>query len=266
MGHHRPLGHRAHPVPRLWRSRGRHIRRGGPHACAHQHARRADVGEGNGAADDDRAVRAAARHVVECGDAAAARDRSVLVQRAQSAVPDGQSGRVQPVLDADVHRARREPHAGVPSGGASHRHRGRARHPRARRAGDRARSQTGVPRVSALREQHVHVYRRLPAVGQRRRHGAPEQHGADLLQLTAHQPARSARHDLARVLSLVEHRANPPAVARAVQPRRGEHLGRTVARRRIHQLLRRVGHEAQRPCPRARLRARHGRGHRHRHQ
>ena len=50
--------------------------------------------------------------------------------------------------------------------------------------------------------------------------------------LDSHQPPRSARHDLARVLSLVERRAHPPAVARAVQSRRREHLRRAVARRK----------------------------------
>ena len=46
------------------------------------------------------------------------------------------------------------------------------------------------------------------------------------------QRARRARHGLARVLSRLERRAHPSEVARAVQFRGREHVGRAVARRR----------------------------------
>ena len=74
---------------------------------------------------------------------------------------------------------------------------------------------------------------------------------ADLVQFHPHQPPGLLEHDLARVLSLVERRAHPPAVARAVQSRRGEHVRRAVARRRVHQLLRPAGPAARRPHHRA---------------
>ena len=53
-----------------------------------------------------------AGHVVERGDAAPARPRCAYVQRAESAVPDGQPGRVQRVRAAHVHGARRSRDAG----------------------------------------------------------------------------------------------------------------------------------------------------------
>ena len=122
VGHHRSFRHRARAVPRLRRPCGRHLPRDRQHTRAHQHAGGADVGAGHGAEDDDGAVRAAAGNIVERCDPAAVGHRRLLVQRAQPSVPDGQPGRIQPVLDAYVHRARREPHAGLPSGGASRRH------------------------------------------------------------------------------------------------------------------------------------------------
>ena len=145
VGRHWSLGHSARAVPRVWRSSRRHPPRDRQHTRAHQHAGGADVGAWYGTADDDRAIRPAARNVVERCDAAHARHRRLLVQRAESPVPDGQPGRVQPVLIADLHRPRREPHAGLPSGGASHGHGRRARRPHARRPGHRPGSQAGVP-------------------------------------------------------------------------------------------------------------------------
>ena len=60
-----------------------------------------------------------------------------------------------------------------------------------------------------------------------------------------------ARHRVARVLPLLERRADPPEDARAVQLRRGEHLGRAVAGRRVHAVLRPADHGARRACRRA---------------
>jgi hypothetical protein len=47
-----------------------------------------------------------------------------------------------------------------------------------------------------------------------------------------------ARHGVARVLPRLERRADPAAEPRAVQLRGSEHVGRAVARRGVHELLR----------------------------
>ena len=80
--------------------------------------------------------------------------------------------------------------------------------------------------------------------GRRRRHGTSQQHGgggAGLVQESARRAA-GARHRLARVLSRLERRADPAEIARAVQLRRGQHVGRAVDRRRLHPVLRRARH------------------------
>ena len=74
----------------------------------------------------------------------------------------------------------------------------RRRRVRRGRREDRQRGGGGIRRVSRLRHRHLHVPRRLRAVGRRRRHGAPQQHGravADLVQ----ESAGSARACSARV-------------------------------------------------------------------
>ena len=99
-----------------------------------------------------------------------------------------------------------------------------------------------VRRVSGVRARVLHVPRRLRALGWRRRDGAPEQHGRRRARVAAHarHGRRRARHGIARVLPRVERRAHPAEDARAVQFRGGEHLGRAVARRRVHAVLRRL--------------------------
>ena len=65
-------------------------------------------------------------------------------------------------------------------------------------------------RAAAVRDQHLHVPERLPAVGERRRHGASQQHVADQLRRAA-QPAAApgpAGHRVARVLPRLEHGAH----------------------------------------------------------
>ena len=95
--------------------------------------------------------------------------------------------------------------------------------------------------------RHLHVPRRLRAVGRRRRHGASQQHGRRRRGLDASgRRAQRARHRVARVLPRVERRAHPPEDARAVQFRGREHVGRAVARRRLHAVLRRPDHGARR--------------------
>ena len=198
-------------------------------------------------------------------DAAAAWRRSVHVHRAEPAVPDGQPDGGQRVQSADVHARRRAAIAGRPPGRAPHGNRRGARRLRPRRRADRARSRPRLRRVPGVRGQHLHVHRRLPAVGERRRHGASQQHDRHEPELHPHQPPRSARHHLARVLPFVERRAHPPAFARAVQFRRRQHVGRAVAGGGLHQLLRSARDAARRPERGRRLHRGHGRGHQRRH-
>ena len=161
----------------LWRPRGRHLPRHRQHACAHQHAGRADVGARPRAARRDRALRAAARLVVAGRDAAAAGRGSVHVYRAEPPVPDGQSDGAQRLQRAHASRSpacRATRSSGSPCitqgtdaeldsfAGDVQKVVREARHVFRR-----------VPRV---RGQHLHVHRRLPAIGERRRHGAPQQH------------------------------------------------------------------------------------------
>ena len=58
--------------------------------------------------------------------------------------------------------------------------------------------------------------------------------------------ARPARHRRARVLPLLERRAHPAAGPRAVRFRSREHVGRAVAGRRLHAVLRSAGAAARR--------------------
>ena len=138
--------------------------------------------------------------------------------------------------------------AHIPDCAAPRRHRRRGRRPRQGRRAHRPRGDGGLRRVPAIREQHLHVSRRLPAVGERRRHGTSQQHRA-VEQRRAPQ-SRSAkqpsRHGGARVLPLVEHGAHSLERPRAVQLRRGRRLRRAVAGRGLHQLLRRADHAARR--------------------
>ena len=90
----------------------------------------------------------------------------------------------------------------------------------------------------AVRGQHLHVHRRLPAVGQRRRHGASQQHGPHLVVARF---APAALDLLDTVAHEFFHRGTSSASARSRSSRStrgGEHVGRAVARRRLHQLLR----------------------------
>ena len=63
-----------------------------------------------------------------------------------------------------------------------------------------------------VRNGHLHVPRRLRAVGRRRRHGASQQHGRRGARRRSESAggARRARHRVARVLPLLERRAYPP--------------------------------------------------------
>ena len=155
-------------------------------------------------------------------------DRSLDVYRAEPAVPDGQSDGAQRLHAAIVHGQQsgrqgiHDSHGGPP-----------------RRRSDPAIDEyaAGAEKIvneaaavfgefPAVRHRHLHVPRRLRAVGRRRRHGASQQHGRgvrDVVQESTGR-ARGARHRVARVLPLLERRADPPEDARAVQLRRGQHL------------------------------------------
>ena len=138
------------------------------------------------------------------------------VHRAEPAVPDGQPVGVRAGRDAPVHRRR----AHVPVRAAPHRHRRRARRLRQGRREDRPRRKArSYGEFPALRAGPLHVPRRLPAVRQRRRHGASQQHGDDRRRHRSRRRARPARHGRARVLPLLERRAHPAEGARAVRLR-----------------------------------------------
>ena len=144
-------------------------------------------------------------------DAALSHRRRPDLHRAEPAVPARQPRRARGADAARVqrHRARR-PRRALPHRAAPHRlgcRRGRAG---GGRAESRARAGRRLRRVSGLRAGHVHVPARLSAVGRRRRHGAPEQHGhhQPALDGERHAAAGGARDDLARAVSRLERRAH----------------------------------------------------------
>ena len=100
--------------------------------------------------------------------------------RAEPAVPDGQPDRVRSGVDASVRRSIGHTFRFV---AAPHGH-GR----RARRASSQTSRRSFVAGAASLRRVPdyepgaLHVPRRLPALGQRRRHGAPQQHGHHLVE------------------------------------------------------------------------------------
>ena len=95
----------------------------------------------------------------------------------------------------------------------------------------------------------------LPWAG-RRRHGASQQHVADELGCVEQSATavRHSRHRRARVRPRVEHGAPAFGRHRAVRFRRSRHERRPVARRRLHELFRRLDpasrrlHEPRRVC------------------
>src|SRR5206468_3714636 len=87
---------------------------------------------------------------------------------------------------------------------------------------DRAAGRRDLRRVSRLRARLLHVSRRLPAVRERRRHGASQQHRDERVRDDCERPHRPARHGGARVLPLLERGAHPPEGARAIRFRSRE--------------------------------------------
>ena len=126
-------------------------------------------------------------------------ERSARLHRAEHPLPDGQPHRLQQLHAADVHGGRwaeaEWPAADVPHRADARRHRGGSRRVREGRRAHRPRGDSDLRRAAEFRDQHLYVPERLPAVGQRRRHGASQQHVADQLR------ARCAIRSSARAFS-----------------------------------------------------------------
>ena len=171
--------HRPRPLPAVCRPRRRHVLGRRRHARAPERAGDLRLGAVADRDADPRSLHAAARTHLARLHAAVPDRRSADVHGAEPAVLHGLAGRVQRARGARVHRrAGRWRRAGAhPAGRAPPRHRRAAR--RVRRDGreDRPRTGRGLRRAGAVRRRHVHVPDGLPAVGRRRRHGAPQQHG-----------------------------------------------------------------------------------------
>ena len=170
------------------------------------------------------------------GDAAAPGLVAARVHGAEPAVPDGQPVGVRAGRDPSVHRRRRARSA------SSLHHTGTdAELDGFVKDVEKIVRQEGAiyGEYPGLRAGLLHVSRRLPAVGERRRHGAPQQHRDDLAPVRSPAAARqSARHGRARVLPLLERRAHPAARPRAVRLRSRQPVGRALARGRLHAVLR----------------------------
>ncbi len=216
MERHRARWSRAGDVPDLRRRRRRHLSRDRQHARAHQHAGGADVGARPGSTARHRAVRRACRCQLARRYTAIARQHPVHVHGAEPAVPDGQPHRIQRLQPADAHHRGRARLAGRAPRRASHGHGRGARRLCPRRGAHRPGRAARLRRISGVRGQHLHLHRGLPAVGERRRHGASQQHDSDKRELDPLQPVRPARHGVSRVLPRLERGAHPPALARAV--------------------------------------------------
>ena len=146
--------------------------------------------------------------------------------------------------------------AHVPLRAAPHRHRRRARRARAGRREDRPRSRA---RSSASTRPTSRAPTRSSPTTCRTPSGDGMEHRNSTVITSSGSIAadrtRPARHRRARVLPRLERRAHPPAVARAVRLRARQHLGRAVARRRVHAVLRAADAAA---APASPIVARHG--------
>ncbi|CAA9366142.1 MAG: hypothetical protein AVDCRST_MAG89-4110, partial [uncultured Gemmatimonadetes bacterium] len=223
------------------RPRGRHLHGLRRHARPHEHARHLRVGGGDGGRPGPRALRPPGR--VARRDPAGADARQQRVHRAQPAVLHGLAHRGEPVRPAELDRGRPgRAHLHHPPGRAPPGHPRRAG--RLRRKGEEGggRADRHLGRARAVRLRHLHLHRRLPALGGGRRHGASQLHHPNLQQLHRARRDGAAGHAFARVLPLVERGARAPRLAGAVRLHRGQHVGRAVVRRGLHQLLRRPVH------------------------
>ena len=181
VGGLRSFRHRARDLSRVRRPARRDVSRDRLFTRAYQHACGDHVGARSGSPADHGSLRASGRDVMARRDTADSGKRSALLHGAQPAVPDGQPVGVRCVHPAVVHRARRSSNAGLSRRDPSHRNGRRRRRSGTRRRDDRPGSAPRVRRVPTLRGQHVHVHRRLPALGAQRWHGASQQHGPDLI-------------------------------------------------------------------------------------
>ncbi len=163
-------------------------------------------------------------------------DRSPAgVHRTESAVPDGQPGRVRAGVDASV--LRRRPRRSVSP-----------RITPARRRSWTASSTTSAEIVAAEHDifgefptyepgAYTFIADYLPyASGD----GMEHRNSTVMTSASAIRTERggAARHGCPRVLPQLERRAHPPALARAVRFRARQHVRRAVAGRRIHAVLR----------------------------
>ena len=235
VGPHGPRRHHPHRLQGVRRSCRWHVPRHRHHARAHEHAGDADVGARARRTADPHPLRAAARPRMDSGHAALSDAGGMDVHRAQPPVPDGQPDGAERADHPDVQgpQSRRQG-ADYQDGSASRcdgrRHR---RVPRGR-GEDRERGRRDLRRVPGVRARHVHVSRRLCALGRRRRNGASQQHCGRVPDVDQRRRQPRVRNGRARILPLLERRADSSENARTVQLRGGEHLRRAVARRRVH--------------------------------
>ena len=169
-------------------------------------------------------------------------DDRARVHGAEPAVLHGLARRVQRPRRARVHRvAAGRRHAGADQArGPSPRHRRAGRRLRRDGGEDRPRAGGGLRRARAVRRRHVHVPDGLPALGRRRRHGTPQQHGVHVVGESRRRHVARGQHGVARVLPLLERRTHPPGHPRAVRLLEGQHVRRAVVGRRVHPVLRRA--------------------------
>ena len=191
-------------------------------------------------------LRAASRALVARRDAADAGIGAIRVHRAQSAVPDGQPGRIRAGRDSRVQTGRPR----LPLCRPSHRHRRRARH-----------AWSATSRRSSAKKGAI--YGEFPAYepghytfladylpyangdGMEHRNSTVITSSSSIAQ----NRSGAARHGRPRVLPQLERRADSSAVARTVQLRSGEHVGRAVARRRVYAVLRPARAQPRRASP-----------------
>ena len=196
---------------------------------------------------DDRPVtvtlRAAGRHALAGRDAAASRIVAARVHRAQPAVPDGQPVGVrtgQPCVSSPSARAPSASRCTTPAPPRSSTATSRTSR---RSSARKARSTASIPDYEPGYYTFLADY--LPYAN-----GDGMEHRNSTVITAAGSIAssreRPARHRRARVLPLLERRAHPPEGARAVRLRSREHVGRAVARRRLHPVLRPAGAAARR--------------------
>ena len=153
--------------------------------------------------------------------------RPAGLHRAEHPLPDGQSDGVQQLHPPNVHRRRWREWPADDSGWRCITTGPTPTPMRCARDVEKTvrEASNDLRRAAEVRRRRLHVPRRLPAMGGRRRHGAPQQHGRVAPRRAAQ--SRSAPghpgHGLARVLPRVEHGAAAGQGHRAVRFRRGGH-------------------------------------------